>query len=843
MASEAPNTASRAGLATDPLLENVPTREGYKVLGGVVLYQKLGQGGMGAVYRGHHLRLDIDVALKVMALPPEMSPEAARSSVQRFLREARTAAAIKHQNLIRVYDVDTEYGVHYLVMDYVDGESAADRLERKGRISETEAAEICLGAAEGLAAAHRKGIVHRDVKPDNILIDKQGEVVVADLGLAKAFLGEDSGPSMLTQTQAGMGTPFYMAPEQFTSARDVGPAADAWSLGVTLFQLLTGEVPWTDTSVFALADKIRGTPFPDPKKLCPDLSDGVCQIVEKALQKNPAERYTDCSETAESLRAHLDSVRGPEKSALPDVKAGSTKLAPVSVTPPRAGTLTLIAEAETGKMPVPAPGLPQGAPGAVEARTPQTIRIGRPVGRGWILPVAISGGGALLLALLLVFLLGRSPADRGSGTDGTEQLGSDAAAPVEQKEGEEETARKHAAFEAAISAADEAEKAGDLDAAALRLRAALDEQDAPSVRERLTALEKALAAGRLLAEAARHEKMEEWGNARTKYEKALKDAKGEEKRQARRRLTEVERRIKIEETVAAIQRAVDASAWREAWKHISEAKAAGISDPRLEEFLRRAVKAIAPLKSLTGPLGIELVLVQGGTFKMGSGSGSDSERPVHEVTLSSLYVSRYEVTQAQFEAFRRGLRSAPRTSTKTGKLPVVSISWQAAVDFCKRLSDIDGSGAAYRLPTEAEWEYVARGREGREYPWGDDPPRAEHANVAGRDDGFMALAPVGSCPKGATPLGILDMAGNAAEWCSDWYGPYPSGRQTNPSGPTRGKARVVRGGAYHFEASWTRAAHRAGRRPDHPGDFIGFRVVRELTAEETFFHREAQDHE
>ncbi len=125
-----------SSLADDPLLLNVPEREGYKVLGGVVLYQKLGQGGMGAVYKGRHVRLNVDVAVKVMALPEGVTPSQADNYIQRFVREARTAASVKHQNLIRVYDVNSEGGVHFLIMDFVDGESAGDRLKRKGRLAE-----------------------------------------------------------------------------------------------------------------------------------------------------------------------------------------------------------------------------------------------------------------------------------------------------------------------------------------------------------------------------------------------------------------------------------------------------------------------------------------------------------------------------------------------------------------------------------------------------------------------------------------------------------------------------------------------------------------------------------
>ena len=181
--------------------------------------------------------------------------------------------------------------------------------------------------------------------------------------------------------------------------------------------------------------------------------------------------------------------------------------------------------------------------------------------------------------------------------------------------------------------------------------------------------------------------------------------------------------------------------------------------------------------------------------------------------------------------------AVPGAVLKAAKLPAVSVSWQDAVAFCKHLSDIDKSGAAYRLPTEAEWEYAARGREGRKYPWGGESPSRKHANRAGREDGFPGLAPVGSFPKGATPLGILDVAGNAAEWCADWYGPYPAAPQTDPGGPVNGSARVVRGGAFVLDTAYLRGPARSGRQPGHPGVFIGFRVVRELTADEMKFHK------
>ena len=279
---------------------------------------------------------------------------------------------------------------------------------------------------------------------------------------------------------------------------------------------------------------------------------------------------------------------------------------------------------------------------------------------------------------------------------------------------------------------------------------------------------------------------------------------------------------------------MDARRWRAAWDAARAAKQAGVADPRLEDLARAAARELAPKETITGPLGIELVFVPGGTFKMGSDTSGSRESPPHEVTVSGFYIGRHEIAQSQYEA----IMGTNPSRTKEPRLPVEQVSWNDANEFCRRLSE--NGGVRLRLPTEAEWEYASRGSEGRAYPWGDADPGPMHANLEGGADGHEAAAPVGSYRDGATPEGAMDMAGNVAEWCADWYGPYPSGPQENPAGPSRGKARVVRGGSFVFDASGARGAGRAGRRPDNPSETIGFRVVRELTPVELQFSRLAE---
>ena len=311
-------------LLKEKLIRRVPVSNGYKVLGPLVLYSKLGAGGMGAVYRAHHLRLGIDVAVKVMKPPPGLDDDQTQQFVNRFLREARTASGITHQNLVSVKDVNSGYGLHYLIMELVDGETAKQRLQRKGMLCEREAVEIVMRASDGLAAAHAKGIVHRDIKPDNIMISRDGIVKVADLGLSKAAgdkLPEDN--IGLTMTQAVMGTPMYMSPEQTKNARDVAPPGDVWSMSVSLYQMLTDSVPWKDSDLTNMIIKIRNEPPPDIFERNPNVSKPLASIIYKGLAKEPAARYADCGALADNLRRHLYTLPEMQAFSLADLNASS----------------------------------------------------------------------------------------------------------------------------------------------------------------------------------------------------------------------------------------------------------------------------------------------------------------------------------------------------------------------------------------------------------------------------------------------------------------------------------------------------------------------------------------
>ncbi|MGE3166368.1 MAG: SUMF1/EgtB/PvdO family nonheme iron enzyme [Planctomycetota bacterium] len=319
-------------LHDDPILKNVPEVEGFKVLNPCVLYGRLGQGGMGTVYRGKHINLDIDVAVK--CLRPSLA-EADRDLVTRFEREARVAASISNENLIRVYDVDAQHGVHYLVMEYVEGETAAERVARKGPLSQTEAARVLLGAAHGLAAAHRSGVVHRDVKPDNILISQKGAVKVADLGLAKAIEGNGDG---VTMTQVMMGTPNYMPPEQWEDVKTVGAPGDVYALGATAYYLLTGQNPISGSSFTEVMRKACTEPFPDIREKRSDLAPGFVEILRKMTQKQASDRYRNAGEVVHAL----EQWGGIGPGSLVDPEAGLGSRGEPLLSPPPGQTLATI---------------------------------------------------------------------------------------------------------------------------------------------------------------------------------------------------------------------------------------------------------------------------------------------------------------------------------------------------------------------------------------------------------------------------------------------------------------------------------------------------------------------
>lgn len=338
-------------LNDDPFLSRVPAVEGYKLLEPVALQARLGSGGMAIVYRGRHLNLGLDVAVKCMRGEGMLDP----GFVARFTQEANLAAGIVSPNLVRVFDVRESHGIHYIVMELVVGESLRARVERKGSLGVAEACEIIVRAARGLAAAHARGIVHRDVKPDNILVSRDGEVKVADLGLARAA---ESGDVRLTSSRVMLGTPQYMPPEQFDGASEVGKTADVYALGATLDFLLRGKNAIRGPSLGEIMRQVCCESFPTLERVRPDLPSELRQLLEVATAHDPAARPADAAEFANRIE-RIGVMAGGV--TLADSEAGA-KLAHSLISPPPADVV-----ARMRRTPLPSDAIPP-VPTTVEGR-------------------------------------------------------------------------------------------------------------------------------------------------------------------------------------------------------------------------------------------------------------------------------------------------------------------------------------------------------------------------------------------------------------------------------------------------------------------------------------------
>jgi len=262
--------------------------------------QKLGAGAMGAVYLADDKKLDRAVAIKV--LPAQSVTDA--GAVARFQREAKALAKLSHPNIIQAYDSDEDAGRQFLVMEYAEGTNLGEVIRARGRIPPALAADYVYQAALGLQNAHEKGLVHRDLKPGNLLLTPHGQLKILDLGLAR-FLQDQVGDATLTREGTGMGTPDYMPPEQFHDARHVDARSDIYSLGCTLYHLITGRVPFPGTSMSAKYAAHEQHEPPPLEEFCPDVPAGLALVVQRMMAKRPADRFQSAREVAEAVFPHV----------------------------------------------------------------------------------------------------------------------------------------------------------------------------------------------------------------------------------------------------------------------------------------------------------------------------------------------------------------------------------------------------------------------------------------------------------------------------------------------------------------------------------------------------------
>ncbi len=282
-----------------------------KTIGNYKIISEIGKGGMGVVYSAEHINLGRCVAVKCLAPSSILN----RQLHERFYQEARNQAKLQHPNIVQVTDLFEQDGLFFLVMEYVNGQGLDDIIKNRGKLSEQESLPIFKDVLTGLNFAHSKGIIHRDVKPSNILVDRDGRAKILDFGISV-----QTGDRRLTITGTDVGTACYMSPEQITRPRNIDHRSDVYSAGILLYEMLTGVVPFdSDTdSDYEIKEKHCRLQVPDPIQKNTRISKQLAGLILKALEKNPDNRFSGCGEFESYIEAY-------EKEKIPLTPKGKKK--------------------------------------------------------------------------------------------------------------------------------------------------------------------------------------------------------------------------------------------------------------------------------------------------------------------------------------------------------------------------------------------------------------------------------------------------------------------------------------------------------------------------------------
>ncbi|HUT92440.1 MAG TPA: SUMF1/EgtB/PvdO family nonheme iron enzyme [Thermoguttaceae bacterium] len=801
------------------------------VFGEYTVLDQIGAGGMGQVLKARHRTMDRIVALKVLPRRAMHLPEA----VQRFRREARAAAKLQHPNIVTAFDAGEAEGIHFLVMQYVDGKDLAQLAAERGLLPVHEAVDYVVQAARGLEYAHSEGVVHRDIKPGNLLVDKRGTVKILDMGLARVFEGEETGEDRLTSTGQVMGTCDYMAPEQAEDTHRADHRADVYSLGCTLYRLLTGKKPYDGETLIRILLAHREDPIPSLCDARPDVPAELDAVCRKMLAKAPEDRYQSMTEVIGALEACVDR-REPAARAAAAEASGDGALT---------SFLQHLSQREAAPEPPPAPAAEQTLRSQVERGTARSAwkklipRKGSPAK----LYLGIAGGAAALVvvAAMLFLLLGRGGEDGRKPPEG-EVVARPAEGAVESTGQEEQ--------EPPPGTSGQWPADTDLPKAQPAAVEASTEEGARPPKPQ--------------AEPQRGPRSEPQTPA---------DDSGVPMANAAPPASQADPEDTLPDAVAPFSTA-QAKRCQRAWaKHLG-----------------------VPVET-TNSIGMKLVLIPPGEYEMGAPQSEidqhvaeatrqgvvgeylesvRSEGPRHRVRLTRpFYVGQHETTVDQFRRFveatghktdaersgqGRGFylaqpdgsykhQTLPQLTWRTpgyaqdADHPVVLVSWNDAAAFCEWLGQEESK--AYRLPTEAEWEYVCRAGTTTRWYCGDDLPRlAGSANIADAalkrvlptvpdtvswDDGHPYTSPGGTGRPNA--FGLYGTHGNAWEWCRDWYDPryYERSPVEDPPGPDSGTVRIFRGAAWN-SATWlcSSACRAVARDMSFSSNTGGFRVVCEI---------------
>ncbi|MFC1485836.1 SUMF1/EgtB/PvdO family nonheme iron enzyme [Candidatus Latescibacterota bacterium] len=764
--------------------------------------KKLGAGGMASVYLAREIALNRDVAIKL--LPKAFVRNA--DFVDRFKNEAQVAANLEHPNIVRIYQISEEHELVYFVMSLIPGGSLTDRIEKKGALPIDSVIRWGMETCSALAYGHSKGVIHRDLKPDNIMLDRNDTVIVMDYGIAKA--GEGTG---LTQTGTVIGTPQYMSPEQ-ARGKKLDSRSDIYSMGIVLYQMATGELPFQATDAASLMYMhVHENPEP-PDARNADVPEWLRNIILKCLSKNPDDRFAN----AEELGAALTEKYSPKVTATPlrdeERKARKKRLAVTAVVVViiATGITALVMWRAEQQRTAEQARITQEQQVREAERAEQEQQLAERDDRAWEQAQGMNSRESYN-TYLQVYPEGRHIDE---ATANIAALGEEAARAAEAARPQEETPEERQAREAVLAEqqrrAEEAERARQDDLAFQNAEMVDSEQaymtylkNYPQGHHIDDANQRLAAISTQAAQAAQ--------------------ASAEQTARQDDQAFELASRENTSQSYSTYLISYPDG------HHSEEART------RIAAFDAREAEA-EKVRIALSSMSIRMVQVPGGSFLMGSEGGAGDERPVRKVTLSGFEFSSTEISQGQFNTI---VGENPSYFKLDDNNPVERVSWLDAIMFCNRLSEKVGlelcydteTGACdftkngFRLPTEAEWEYACRAESGSDYNLGDGESALDRAGWYQRN-GIERTHPGGQ--KTPNAWGLYDMHGNVWEWCNDWYAEdtYASGAAENPTGPASGSERVLRGGSYLDQPQDSRSAKRRSFEPDEDYSDIGFRIVR-----------------
>jgi serine/threonine-protein kinase len=841
-------------------------------LGKFEITGKLGEGGMATVYRARDTTVGRDVAIKVIIAKLADNPDL----LKRFEREARTVATLDHPHILKVFDVGQQDNLLYLVMELKTGGSLAS-LIRGGSLPLGRVAKLLSQIASALDYAHENGIVHRDLKPQNVLLDAQQNAILTDFGIAKV---QQADMTALTMTGMAMGTPAYMAPEQWQGGV-IDARTDIYALGIMLFEMLTGRVPFTAETPYQLMFAHVQQQPPTVREVRDDVKPPIDQVVLKALAKDPAQRYGSAGELSAAFRAAVggDSYAPGLSAALAAAAQGA---APTPAPIPSTLNMTAPERIPTAKG---TQTLPIDAAGPNATTTPN-----RP-------PLALIGGGiaVVVIGVIAALLLASRPptgaepstiAPTTAATTAVAMLPDPSATPSSTLTA---TALPPTATSSATALPTNTSTVTS--SATPTTTATFTATLPPTPTVTLTATPSATFTKDAVAETAfalatEAVVMSQTAAAASPTPSATPTftrtttATASATPTASPSNTVTATRLKaITATPIILPDTSTPPPTRTAT--VAPTRQPPTAGPSVAITATPLVLPTLPptavalnTSSRTDDQGIAQVWIEAACFEMGSTEEEITEAlrmgrqynssinrqavadelPTRDVCLSKGYwIDVYEVTNAAFQQFvdaggystesywstdgwawvRRTRVRGPATDcgeqNDVADLPKTCVSWFEAEAYA--------AWRGGRLPTEAEWEYAARGKDRNIFPWGNtfDGTRLNYCDVncqndwrdTSVDDGYAYHAPVGSYPGGVSWCGAHDMAGNVWEWTQDWYNESTYARAVNndPTGPARGISRVLRGGSRGRMSESVRGANRFLSRPTERVDGVGFRIV------------------